>query len=201
MRTNYVLIDFENVKPDSLAGLDADHFRVLIFVGASQTRIDLELAVAMQALGSRAQYVRIAGNGSNALDFHIAFYIGHLAASDPTGNFHIISKDAGFDPLIQHLKAKRVSVVRSRSIDDIPPLKATNTQSLSARVSAVVVNLRQRGASRPRTVKALASTLSSLFRKQMSEDQLAELLAELQRLGIVTVHEKNVSYTLTEGKA
>ena len=201
MRTNYVLIDFENVKPDSLAGLDADHFRVLIFVGASQTRIDLELAVAMQALGSRAQYVRIAGNGSNALDFHIAFYIGHLAASDPTGHFHIISKDAGFDPLIQHLKAKRVSVVRSRSIDDIPPLKATNTQSLSARVSAVVVNLRQRGASRPRTVKALASTLSSLFRKQMSEDQLAELLAELQRLGIVTVQEKNVSYTLTEGKA
>jgi hypothetical protein len=52
----------------------------------------------MQALGAKAQYVKISGNGSNALDFHIAFYIGHLGAVDPTAYFHIISKDAGFDP-------------------------------------------------------------------------------------------------------
>lgn len=35
MRTNYVLIDYENVQPTSLAGLDAEHFRVLVCVGAS----------------------------------------------------------------------------------------------------------------------------------------------------------------------
>jgi len=51
-------------------------------------------------MGERAEYVRISGNGSNALDFHIAFYIGQLAAHEPDAYFHIISKVTGFDPLI-----------------------------------------------------------------------------------------------------
>ena len=78
MRTNYVLIDYENVQPDSLNGLDADHYKVLLFVGASQGKLTFEVAEAMQRLGARAQYVKIAGNGSNALDFHIAFYVGEV---------------------------------------------------------------------------------------------------------------------------
>ena len=84
MRTNYVLIDYENVQPNSLAGLDAEHFRVLVFVGANQNKLTFEIAAAIQKLGPRAEYVRIAGNGANALDFHIAFHIGQLAAQDPT---------------------------------------------------------------------------------------------------------------------
>ena len=39
MRTNYVLIDFENVQPESLVGLQQDHFKVLVFVGANQTKV------------------------------------------------------------------------------------------------------------------------------------------------------------------
>ena len=77
MRTNYVLIDYENVQPTSLAGLDAEHFRVLVFVGASQNKLTFDTAAAVQKLGARAEYIKIAGNGSNALDFHIAFHIGH----------------------------------------------------------------------------------------------------------------------------
>jgi hypothetical protein len=198
VRANYILIDYENVQRDSLAGLDAEHFKILLFVGASQAKVAFEVAEAMQRLGPRAQYVKIAGNGSNALDFHIAFYIGHQSAIDPTGYFHIISKDTGFDPLIQHLKAKKVSVLRSKAIDDIPLLKAVNSNSLPEKVAVVVANLKQRGASKPRTVKTLSSTVSSLFQKQLSEVELAELLAELQRLGFVIVHDNKVSYGLPE---
>ena len=107
LRTNYVLIDYENVQPEVLPGLDADHFKVLLFVGANQAKLSFDIVSAMQRLGTRAEYIKIAGNGSNALDFHIAFYIGHLAAQDQTGYFHIISKDTGFDPLIQHLSRRR----------------------------------------------------------------------------------------------
>ena len=201
MRTNYVLIDYENVQPESLAGLDAEHFKVLLFVGASQSKLTFEVAAAMQGLGARAQYVKIAGNGSNALDFHIAFYIGHLSASDTTAYFHIISKDTGFDPLIQHLKAKKVSVVRSKAIEDIPLLKAANSKSLPEKVAVAVANLRQRGASKPRTVKTLSSTISSLFQKQLPEEELAELLVELQKLGLVIVTESKVTYALPESDA
>jgi hypothetical protein len=196
MRTNYVLIDLENVQPDSLAGLDTDHFRIVVFVGANQAKVSFELASQMQKLGSRAEYIKIAGNGSNALDFHIAYYIGKLAAEDPSAYFHIISKDAGFDPLIQHLKGKKIGAVRSKSVEEIPLLKAANSKSLPEKAAVVIANLRQRGASKPRTVKTLSSTISSLFQKQLAGEELTLLLAELQTKGIISVNENKVSYAL-----
>lgn len=172
MRTNYVLIDHENVHLEALAGLDAEHFKVLLFVGASQNKLAYELAAAVQKMGSRAEYVKISGNGSNALDFHIAFYIGQLAAQDPAAYFHIISKDTGFDPLIQHLRGKKISVARSNSIADIPLLKASNAKSASEKIDVIVGNLKQRGSAKPRTIKTLSSTISSLFQKQLAEEEL-----------------------------
>lgn len=198
MRTNYVLIDFENVQPNSLAGLDAEHFRVLVFVGANQSKVSFELASEMQKLGTRAEYVKIAGNGSNALDFHIAYYIGKLATEDPTAYFHIISKDAGFDPLIKHLKAKKIGISKAKTICEIPLLKAANSKTLLDKTAVVIANLHQRGVSKPRTVKTLSSTISSLFQKQLQGAELTLLLAELQATGVISVNENKVSYALPE---
>ena len=64
----------------------------------------LSLAAALQTLGSSAEYVTLETTGANALDFHIAYYIGVLSSQDPSAFFHVISKDTGFDPLIKHLK-------------------------------------------------------------------------------------------------
>lgn len=196
MRTNYVLIDYENVQPSSLTGLEAEHFRVLVFVGASQNKLTFETAAAVQRLGARAEYVKIAGNGSNALDFHIAFHIGHLSAQDPTAFFHIISKDTGFDPLIAHLKDRKVFASRSKDVTDIPLLKAANAKTTPEKIDVVLANLRQRGASKPRTLKTLTSTINSLFQKQLTEEELAALLEGLQAKGFITVNETKVTYAL-----
>lgn len=83
MANNYLLIDFENVQPESIALLDGLEFTILLFVGAHQSKIPLALATQLQRLGERARYIRIEGNGPNALDFHIAFTIGELARADP----------------------------------------------------------------------------------------------------------------------
>ena len=112
MRTNVVLIDFENVRPDSLTALVGAHFKLMVFVGANQVKLTVEFAMAVHQMGDKAEYVKISGNGPNALDFHIAFYIGQLAARDPTADFHIISKDTGYDPLIEHLLSRHVRVRR-----------------------------------------------------------------------------------------
>lgn len=201
MRTNFVLIDYENVQPESLSCLSGEHFQVLLFVGSNQTKLPFEVVAAMQQLGSRARYIKISGNGSNALDFHIAFYIGELASNDPNAYFHIISKDTGFDPLVQHLKSRKISALRSKAVEDIPLLKAANTKSIPEKVAVVVANLRQRGASKPRAVSTLSSTVASLFQKQLSEAELGELLAALQSQGIVLVSGNKVSYALPESDA
>lgn len=201
MRTNYVLIDLENVQPASLAGLDAEFFKVLIFVGATQTKIPFELAAAAQNLGERAAYIKIGGVGSNALDFHIAYYIGKLAQQDQTAYFHIISKDTGFDPLIQHLKSQKIGVARSKEVRDIALLKAANSKTLAEKAAVVIGNLKQRGASKPRTVRTLSSTILSLFQKQLPGEELTLLLAELQSKGVITITENKVSYALPEQAA
>ena len=119
VKTNYVLIDYENVHVKSLALLKGDQFRVRVFLGKSNTKIHSELAIAMQKMGDRADYIMLESSGSNALDFHIAYYLGEFVAADPTAYFHIISKDTGFDPLVKHLKTRTVLAARTKSIEEM----------------------------------------------------------------------------------
>jgi hypothetical protein len=43
-------------------------------------------------MGERGEYIKVAGAGRNALDFHIAYYIGRIASQAPEAFFHIISR-------------------------------------------------------------------------------------------------------------
>lgn len=194
MRTNYVLIDYENVQPTALSALDKEFFKVYVFIGAKQSKVSFDIVEALQHLGSNGQYVKISGNGPNALDFHIAYFIGKIAAQDEAPFFHIISKDTGFDPLITYLKSQKIYACRSKSIHDIPIIKATNSNSLSNRVSVVVANLKQRGNSRPRTLKTLSSTINALFQKNLSDSELSGLVKALEQNGHIVVCENKVTY-------
>ncbi|MGL4574463.1 MAG: PIN domain-containing protein [Burkholderiaceae bacterium] len=194
MKTNFVLIDYENVQPEIMASLMAEHFKVIVFVGANQTKIPFETVEALQRMGSQAEYVRISGNGSNALDFHIAFYIGQLATQNQDAFFHIVSKDKGFDPLIQHLKSKKIFSARSNDISEIPAIKALVAKSPSQRLDLALSKLKGMAA-RPRTAKTLKSTLSALFQKKASDSELDSLIDALQEKGHVTVKDAKVSYS------
>lgn len=196
MRTNYVLIDYENVQPESMEVLNKEHFRVLVFVGATQSKVRFEVASSLQRMHDRAQYIRISGNSSNALDFHIAFHIGELPARDPTGYFHIVSKDTGFDPLIQHLKERKIFAGRVKEVADIHLVKTAGAKTADDRLEVIAADLQRRGASKPRTAKTLISTISSLFQKQLSEEELLELLKRLEGKGWVAVTGTKVSYSL-----
>lgn len=196
MRTNYVLIDYESVQPEDLSVLRHDHFRVVVFVGAHQNKIPYETAAALQQMGSNAEYVKISGTGPNALDFHIAFYVGQLAGREPEAYFHIVSKDAGFDPLISHLKTRKLRAQRVKTLGDIPLLKAGNDKSAPERITRIVNDLCKREAAKPRTVATLTSTIGALFLKQLSPDEISSLLKALQELGYVSISGNKVSYNL-----
>lgn len=206
MRTNYILIDYENVQPATLASLDQEHFKVLVFVGPNQ-KLAVDVVIAVQQMGPRAEYITMSSNGSNALDFHIAYYLGQLAASNPKAHFHIISKDTGFDPLVQHLKSKKIAVCRSPTISDIAPAKPPTISdiapakpptatSMAEQIKTIVADLQKRGDSKPGTVKTLTSTIAALFQKKLAGEQITALIEELQRRNIITISETKVTYTL-----
>lgn len=195
-RTNYVLVDFENVQPKDIGLLKEGPFKVKVFLGPSQCKIPISLASALQPLGDNAEYIILETAGNNALDFHIAYYIGVLTAVEPTAFFHIISKDSGFDPLLKHLKGKKIFAQRSICIADIPYFKPVLPAAPEAQIEVVVADLIRRKASKPRTQKTLLSSLHALFKKELSELQLADLFASLCKRGIVKVEGTKIAYAL-----
>jgi len=193
MRTNYILIDFENVQSKWLEHLTHDHFKVFVFVGASQAKVPTEFAQSLQPLGTRAKYITISGNGSNALDFHIAYYLGQLAAKEPSACFHIISKDKGYDPLIQHLNSRKILARRVETIAEIQVAKPNST-SPQKRIAQIRARLQAFKAAKPRTVKTLSSTINSFFPNQLSDDDVASLVQSLATQGFLTVAGAKVIY-------
>ncbi len=200
VKTNYVLIDFENVQPRNLNVLEKHPFQVIVFVGASQSKIPIELAEAMQKLGAKSRYVRISGNGKNALDFHVAYYLGMLNQQEPGSFFHVISKDTGFDPLIKHLRKEGVKAHRHNDLEEIPELRISASTTNNERVAAIVNNLAGRGQSRPRKLKTLCNTINSLFTKKLADDELNKLIEELRKRSYIKVSGQNVSYQLPKSK-
>jgi len=225
MRMNYVMIDFENVQPESLAALQQDHFKVLLFVGANQANIPFAVVDAMHAMCGRAEYVKIAGNGKNALDFHIAYYIGLLASKDPTAYFHIISKDTGFDPLIAHLKTKKISAARETDIGEIPLVKApplapplpvvqlplpppqlivrppvppppVPVKKPDERFSGILQNLRLLKASKPRKVKTLTSHIKTMFPNAITDGEIANIIADMRSRKHISITDNKITYNV-----
>lgn len=196
VKKHYILIDFENVQPRALPALGAHDVKIYVFVGASQARLPFELVDALQVLGDKVSYVKASGHGPNALDFHIAFYVGQLAAADAGAHFHIVSKDTGFDPLIRHLHDREISAQRENSLDDIPFLQNISAATLDEKIQTILKNLAPRGPSKPRKLKTLTSTIVALFQNRLAEGEAQKIIAQMQKRKLIVVENDKITYAL-----
>ena len=197
MKKHYILIDYENVQTKSLSvlqGAPNQEFVITVFVGANQSKIPIELVSSMQSFGDKAEYVQITGSGRNALDFHIAYYLGALTERDPKGIFHVISKDTGYDQLIKHLKTGKIDATRQRDLFDIPWLSSSNKKPANEQITAIVKNLSARGNSRPRKVKTLKNSINSLFGNKLEAERIDSLVEDLKQQKYIVVKQENVAY-------
>ena len=196
MKNYFVLVDFENVQPKDIGLLNGGPFKIRVFVGAHQAKIPVEIARALQAFGPNADYIQVDGSGRNALDFHIAYYIGRLAAENPDACIYLLSKDTGFDPLIKHLIAQNIVCTRFKSIADIHLGKAPYSESVSEKIDVIIDNLTRRKAAKPRTVKTLRSTIKALLGNQLMDEELDELIEQLTQRRAINVVDGKVHYEL-----
>ncbi len=172
--------------------------KVFIFIGERQQKISVDLAVALQRLGANAQYIRMSGQGQNALDFHMAFWIGRLAERDPQPFFYIVSKDTGFDPLVAHLKAQKIFARRITQLSDIHFPNRNPKSSLAEKIAESVRLLKGKGNSRPRRTKTLRSTIASIFMKALSDKELDEIIKGLLDREIISVQGDVVTYNFAD---
>lgn len=220
MQNHYILIDFENVQVKSLALLRGAQFQVRVFLGPKNTRLPTDLVLAMKGLGDQADYILLDAGGHNALDFHITYYLGRLAAIDPQGCFYIISKDTGFDSLIEHMNRAGVECSRAVSIDSLPCVDAMsvgasvgpmgNAQAAPKAKSAarkktaelielVLSNFAKRKSALPRTEKTLRTTIKALCGAQYTDKEINAVFNRLVKDEHVVVDGLRVSYSLPTG--
>jgi len=148
MDLTHILVDFENVQPKDLRLLVGDRFRVVIFLGPHQNRIDLDVVESLQPLGSNVTYVQSDRRAKNAVDFHIAFHLGRLlqeqlcngGLESNCAKFVIVTKDGGFDALLSHVRSLGYEATKVVTIAEALDQKAaTDEPAAVSRASAAVM--------------------------------------------------------------
>jgi hypothetical protein len=213
LKTHFILIDLENVQPQDFRPLIGRSFKLRIFCGPTQTKIPVDIVAQLQPLGPDVEYVRSGGSGHNALDFHIAYYLGRLSAEVPEASFHIVSKDTGFDPLIKHLNGQGISCERVSSlsdaagglaaehvkvnVDDLPAIakpapapaqSVVNPPSLPAptvaRIQQVADRLLAQKVARPTTLKKLRTFIECQLNSETSQAAVDSVVVRLTQAGM-----------------
>ncbi len=211
---NHVFVDFENVHKIDLSVIGKKAVNLILLVGPKQTKISVDLVEKLFEHAVSVQLIRLTSPGKNALDFALAYYVGRAVAADPTGCFHIISKDTGYDPLIKHLRSKRIDAYRHHNFESLfvegvsarvtevakpaavlkpkasPRTKAAKSPILDARVIRIMEHFRRPTATRPRSQEKLVSFLVAHHGHKITELEALSIVANLRQAGYLTVGEK-----------
>jgi hypothetical protein len=190
-----LLIDFENIQDINLDQIESNDYRICVFIGESQNKIPLELVQSAQKLGNRLEWVKIDGNGRNALDFHIAYYLGSQIEKNRSQEFIILSKDKGFDPLVRYVAKQNVKCKRINSIIEIvPPRKAKDQDH---EYTKVIENLRKiEKGKRPRRRNTLKQHVKGLLGRQITDERLNEIMDQLFIEGFVSEENNILTYLM-----
>jgi hypothetical protein len=211
MTIHYILIDFENVQPSAaeLGLIRGPDCHVRLFLGPHQTKLDVDLVKALQPLGAQVEYVQCDRKGKNALDFRIAFVLGRIVqerevAASPTRRevrFIVVSNDAGFDELLDHLRTMGYDAARSANIES--SITGAAKPTANDDLAKAIANLREHPRNRPKTAAGLLRHLKTLLGKDATDARVQSLRDRLCRLGLARVVDGKVEYSPPEdpGKA
>ena len=136
----------------------------------------------------------ISGTGPNALDFHIAYYIGRLSVEEPGAFFHIVSRDKGFDPLIKHLRAHKILSARTESIAEIPFVKNGARKPPAERAETFIATLKRPEVTKPRTEKTMGSAIRAHFQPAIEESEVAQILQAMVATGFISIEAGKIVY-------
>ncbi len=171
-----LLVDWENVQVLDF-GLLGEDLQVIVFVGASQKSVPMEVVASAQPLGSRVDWRRVDGNGNNALDFYIACELGRIVERTPSARCIVLSKDKGFDPLLRHLNKNGLKCRRINSLLELRPTGTTTKEPNYKRVVELLGKTEKNA--RPRKRSTLSQHISSMFQKSLPQkdvDRIVDLL-------------------------
>ncbi|HEY4299958.1 MAG TPA: PIN domain-containing protein [Candidatus Didemnitutus sp.] len=191
--THFVFVDFENIPQVDLEKIRGQPVHATLLLGSQQKKVDADLFAKAVTLPDQVEVVQTKVGGPNALDLVLAARLGRAIERQPKGAFFIVSKDKDFDPLIAHLAADGINIVRLKSMAALPvhrpKLKARSTQQdivdESYRELATLLG-DPVSPGKPGTRKALLAGIKSMLGAGASPDAANRILQRLRADGVVT---------------
>ena len=199
MKELHALVDFENVQPgmEDLLKIAPKLTDVWLFHGPNQTR----RAEQVKAAHERVTLVPHTGKGKNALDFHLSFYLGYVAARHPDATLVVVANDKGYDSMLSHakllgftarrvgFKAKKAPAVKAAAPAKKTPVKkaavkktvATEATPAPAQPAVVAVPLAQKTPAQKVSAKkapAKAAKKAEEAPAEVAEEAVVEETAE-----------------------
>ncbi len=190
-----ILVDFENIQKFDFDNIDTTNTNIAIFVGKSQNKIPFSLVEKAQSFGDRLIWVKIAGDGKNNLDFHLAFELGRLCERmDKDVELIILSKDSGYDSLIRYVNEIGI---KTRRIANPAELSDSKKQLPSSNFTKYIVNNLNKidGQKRPRTLRTLKKHIESLLREKAGPSEIDAILEEMFISGLLSEINNRLKYT------
>lgn len=197
---NHVFVDFENVHQIDVSVIGTKSVKFTILLGAKQIKLDAGLVEKLMEHAASVQLIRLASSGKNALDFALAYYMGRAVSANPAAYIHIVSKDTGFDPLIEHLRSRHIHAHRHDSFATLTFSGTAKGAAVASKaepagpeetLNRVLEHLRKNVANRPKKKKTLLSHLKSQLGKDATDADASGLLEKLRKAGHVSIGDKD----------
>ena len=198
MKKHYILIDYENVQTKSLAvlqGAPNQAFRIMVFVGANQSKIPIDLVSSMQEL--RGQGRVHPDHRKRAKRTRLSHRLLSRSADRTRSGRHLSRHFQGhrLRPVDQAFEGDKRSLRRGRrTCSTSRGCRRPTRNPQNEQLSAIVENLSARGNSRPRKVKTLKNSINSLFGNKLEPDKIDSLVKDLQEQKYIVIKQENVAY-------
>jgi hypothetical protein len=192
-----ILVDYENVQ--SISSIDiSEEVLLIIIIGIDQNKIPFDVVQKIQKYGKQIKWIKVNGRGKNALDFFIAYYLGMYIEKDNKLSFKVLSKDKGYDPLINHLVSEGIFVSRIEKLDIAVKVKTPIIKTGRSDYDKVLANLKNmESGKRPKKKEKLIGHVKTIFGNKKSEDVILKIINQLNENGIIIFDEKeSIKYKL-----
>jgi PIN domain len=180
LKKTILFVDFENIQNLDLSIVQKQDIDIKIFLGQSQNKITLELVRNTQHFGERVEWIKIEGTGSNSLDFYIAFYLGKFFKDFGNCSFVILSKDKGFDPLVEYICKQNVNCQRIQSLLELSQdkdLPITENKDLFKIIMDKLCKINKN--QRPKAKNTFRRYIQSvLIKEKLSDEDIDKLMNE-----------------------
>lgn len=119
------LIDYENTGVKGLYGIEKLHEDdlIVVFYGPKTGAVPFDDHVRISSAVSHVEYIKTSKTAKNYLDFQLTTYLGYLIAHTGIKEYCVVSKDGGYDSVIDFWKARGMSIVRRETISVDKPVR------------------------------------------------------------------------------